>query len=93
MMKHLRPLLPATLAMLIALIAGFARADDGRAARRALYRRGAMLWPVYCAQCHKPRPGSEFPPEQWSVIIMHMRSRAILSGEDARAILTYLQAR
>jgi hypothetical protein len=93
MTKTVRRRLPSTIAIIITLVAGFSHADDGRAPRRALYRRGAMLWPVYCAQCHKPRPGSEFPPDQWSVIIMHMRSRAILSGEDARAILTYLQAR
>jgi mono/diheme cytochrome c family protein len=77
----------------IFLVAGLAHADPDQAAKRALYRRGAQLWPVYCAQCHKPRPGSEFSPDQWSVIIMHMRSRANLSGEDAVAILTYLQGR
>ena len=29
---------------------------------------GAEAWPVYCAQCHNARPGSQFSPAQWNAI-------------------------
>ena len=31
------------------------------AERRALFLRGAQLWPVYCNTCHNARPGASFP--------------------------------
>jgi mono/diheme cytochrome c family protein len=58
-----------------------------------LFLKGAKLWPVYCGQCHKARPGSEFSPTDWDTIMMHMRSRANMPDDDAEAILTYLKAR
>jgi len=60
--------------------------------RRHLFREGAKLWPVYCAQCHNARPGSEFAPYQWDAIIMHMRTQANLPAQNARAILEFLKA-
>jgi mono/diheme cytochrome c family protein len=58
-----------------------------------LFLKGARLWPVYCGECHKARPGSEFSPADWDTIMMHMRSRANLPDDDAQAILQYLKAR
>lgn len=60
--------------------------------RRALFRRGAQLWPVYCNTCHNARPGAEFSPAEWNMILMHMRTQANLPAEDARAILEYLKS-
>jgi mono/diheme cytochrome c family protein len=68
------------------------RADESVAERRQLFRAGAKLWPVYCAQCHNARPGSEFAPYQWDAIIMHMRTLANLPAKDARAVLEYLKS-
>ncbi|HKD65533.1 MAG TPA: hypothetical protein VKB84_01745 [Candidatus Binataceae bacterium] len=59
--------------------------------QRRLFRDGAKLWPVYCAQCHNARPGSEFAPYQWDAIMMHMRTQANLPARNARAVLEYLK--
>jgi mono/diheme cytochrome c family protein len=61
------------------------------AEKRELFREGAKLWPVYCAQCHNARPGSEFAPYQWNQIIMHMRGLSNMPAKDAQAILVYLK--
>jgi mono/diheme cytochrome c family protein len=76
---------------LLALSAGRALAADSEQQQRDLFRQGAKLWPVYCAQCHNARPGSEFSPVQWDVIMMHMRTQANLPANDARALTEYLK--
>lgn len=63
------------------------------AEQRALFRRGARLWPMYCSQCHQARPGSEYSPPHWDVVMAHMRARANLTGEQTRAIVQFLKAR
>lgn len=70
-----------------------AAAEEGQPSARMLYREGARLWPSYCGQCHKARPGGEYSPAEWDTVIMHMRTRANLSGEQARAILQFLKSR
>ena len=67
-------------------------AEENPTERRQLFRDGARLWPVYCAQCHNARPGSEFAPYQWDTILMHMGTQANLPARDARAILEYLKS-
>ena len=52
---------------------------------------GAKAWPVYCAQCHNARPGSQFSPSQWNAITMHMRTLSNMPAKDMRAILTFLK--
>ncbi|MGH7838759.1 MAG: hypothetical protein ACREQC_13185, partial [Candidatus Binataceae bacterium] len=49
---------------------------------RKLFVEGAKLWPVYCAQCHNARPGSQFSPAQWDTITMHMRTQSIMPAKD-----------
>jgi mono/diheme cytochrome c family protein len=61
--------------------------------QRALLRKGARLWPVVCASCHNARGPAERSPAEWDVIVEHMRTRANIPGEDARAILEYLKRR
>ena len=78
---------------LLTLSAGqaLAAADSEQQQQRELFKQGAKLWPVYCAQCHNARPGSEFSPAQWDVIMMHMRTQANLPARDARALTEYLK--
>lgn len=83
--------------VLVAIIAGFiaspsVQAEVSKAEKRQLLREGAELWPIYCAQCHNARPGSEFAPYQWDQIMMHMRGIPNMPAKDARAILEYLKA-
>jgi len=71
---------------------GAARADE-EAERRALVRRGARLWSPYCGACHNARPPAERSPAEWDTIMMHMRVRANLPAQDARALLEFLKVR
>ena len=66
-------------------------AEESKAEKREMIRLGARLWPVYCAQCHNARPGSEFAPYQWDQIMMHMRALPNMPAQNARAILEYLK--
>jgi hypothetical protein len=59
--------------------------------QRELYVTGAKLWPIYCAQCHNARPGSQFSPAQWDAITMHMRTQSIMPAKDIRAITEFLK--
>lgn len=59
--------------------------------QRELFVTGAKLWPVYCAQCHNARPGSQFSPAQWDAITMHMRTQSIMPAKDMRAITEFLK--
>ena len=77
--------------VLLALSAGTALAAESEQQQREMFKLGAKLWPVYCAQCHNARPGSEFSPPQWDVIMMHMRTQANLPANDARAMTEYLK--
>jgi len=52
---------------------------------------GATLYAINCNRCHAERYATEFTAGQWKTIMIHMRVRANLSAEDARAILKYLQ--
>jgi hypothetical protein len=54
--------------------------------------RGAVLWADNCARCHNMRDPREFSDDQWRVIVTHMRVRAGYTGQDARDMLTFLQA-
>jgi mono/diheme cytochrome c family protein len=59
---------------------------------KAVFRRGAEMWPQYCGNCHKARPGGERSPAEWDTLILHMRVVANLPAENARAIQTFLRA-
>ncbi len=54
-------------------------------------RDGATLYQTDCARCHTERYPTERTSAQWKTILLHMRTRAQIPGEDARAILKYLQ--
>ncbi len=85
--------LAALLLLILSFSAGVFAANENLSAsdRRMMFRRGAQLWPIYCNTCHNARPGPEFSPAEWNMIMMHMRAQANLTGEDARAILEYLK--
>ncbi len=60
-----------------------------RAARPASSARtGEQVFATNCARCHQP-PMS-LSPRITGTVMMHMRVRARLSGEDERLLLKYL---
>lgn len=66
---------------------------DEEAGRKALVREGARLWSPYCGACHNARPPAERSPAEWDTIMMHMRVRANLPAQDARALVEFLKGR
>ena len=46
-----------------------------KAEDRRLFRK-VQAWPVYCAQCHNARPGSEKAPYEWDQV-NHAHARAL----------------
>jgi mono/diheme cytochrome c family protein len=82
----------AAVLALAAICAPFVFAAEQQSAeQRRLFVEGARLWPVYCAQCHNARPGSQFSPAQWDAITMHMRTQSIMPAKNMRAIKKFLQ--
>ncbi len=52
---------------------------------------GADLYAIHCNRCHPERYATERTVAQWKTIMLHMRVRANLPAEQAKAILKYLQ--
>ncbi len=52
---------------------------------------GAELYAMHCNRCHPERYATERTAAQWKTIVMHMRVRANLPAEQAKAILKFLQ--
>jgi hypothetical protein len=52
---------------------------------------GAELYSIHCNRCHPERYPTERTAAQWKTILLHMRVRANLPGDQARTILKYLQ--
>lgn len=52
---------------------------------------GATLWAENCGRCHNVRSPRERSDRQWDIIIMHMRTRANLTGQEANKILEFLK--
>jgi hypothetical protein len=55
-------------------------------------KAGAQLWAENCTRCHNLRPPTQYSPQQWDLIVTHMRLRADLTGEETREITKFLQA-
>lgn len=66
-----------------------AKPSKVRTATRQL--SGAELYSMHCNRCHPERYPTERTAAQWKTIMLHMRVRANLPGEQARTILRYLQ--
>ena len=52
---------------------------------------GAELYSMHCNRCHPERYPTERTAAQWKTIMLHMRVRANLPGQQAKTILKYLQ--
>jgi mono/diheme cytochrome c family protein len=53
---------------------------------------GGAVFQRYCGQCHGERYPTERTRDRWTIIATHMRVRAHLTGKEAEAVLSYLQA-
>lgn len=80
----------AAMAAIIASVFVIAGANVGKAATPKAVT-GADLYQINCARCHAERYAKERTDAQWQTIMLQMRVRGQLSGDDARKILKYLQ--
>jgi len=65
---------------------------DAKVRKGCPKKTGAELWTENCQHCHNYRNAKSFSDDQWDIILMHMRSQARLTGEEAREILTFMKA-
>jgi mono/diheme cytochrome c family protein len=66
-------------------------AKDAETAPAKKKLTGEQLYAINCNRCHSERYPTERTKAQWKTLIMHMRVRANLPPEQAKAILKYLQ--
>lgn len=52
----------------------------------------AKLWSSTCGRCHLMRSPSSLSDAEWEVVVQHMRMRAYLTPEEAKAIAEFLKA-
>lgn len=90
MEEHRVEKLVAVVSLILAFGANAAAAQQ--AGDESQVQMGTKAWEENCARCHKMREPDEFPDPLWRPIVAHMRVRAGLTGEEARAILKFLQA-
>lgn len=64
----------------------------GMQAQEPTLGEGAQVYAATCGRCHNARGPDERSDREWDVIVTHMRTRAMLSGRDARAVARFLQA-
>jgi len=55
-------------------------------------KSGVKLWADNCTRCHNMRLPDSYSDAQWEIAVLHMRVRANLAAEDARAITEYLKS-
>lgn len=53
---------------------------------------GALLWGENCGRCHNVRPPSSLTDSEWDVAVLHMRTRASLTEDEAEKIVVFLKA-
>lgn len=54
---------------------------------------GAQLWAQKCQSCHNAPPPNQFSPQQWDVIIYHMKIKANLTKLEQDKIVSFLKQR
>lgn len=73
-------------------VAAAGSGENAQASAATSGKSGAELWAENCNRCHNVRPPPSFSDTQWQAIVHHMRERANLTGEEARAITVFLQS-
>jgi mono/diheme cytochrome c family protein len=55
------------------------------------FAKGAQTWADNCSRCHNMRDPKDLRDDQWITTVFHMRTRAGLTGQQTRDIITFLQ--
>jgi hypothetical protein len=54
-------------------------------------KSGAQLWGENCQRCHNTPTPSSFSSDQWETIGMHMQTRALITEQERKKIVEFLQ--
>jgi cytochrome c2 len=73
-------------ALLVAITLHSCKASQAVAAKS-----GAQLWAENCQRCHNTPSPSTFSPEQWQTIGMHMQTRSLITEDEKKKIIAFLQ--
>jgi len=85
-------MLIASLSAMLLLINACSSTTPTRQIPQAIQKTGVKLWVDNCTNCHNMRSPDSYSDAQWEVAVLHMRVRANLAAEDARAIVEYLKS-
>ncbi len=77
-------------AIAVLLSSSFAFAADYPEAGN--FSNGSKTWAENCNRCHNVRGPKELRDDQWISTTFHMRVRGGLTGQEARDVITFLQA-
>lgn len=84
---------PLRILMFAALLApGLGLAQQTAAEKAPTKKSGVQLWQENCGACHNLRDPAGYSDAQWDVAVQHMRIRANLTAQEARAIAEFLKA-
>ncbi len=83
----------AALAVAVAISASAILALAGDADAKPVKKKltGEQLYALNCNRCHSERYPTERTEAQWKTLMLHMRVRANLPADQAKAILKYMQ--
>ena len=82
----------AVIACLGAFLATVALLGCTASRQQVAAKPGVQLWGENCGRCHNIRNPSSYNDAQWEVVMVHMRTRANLTSDEADKILEFLQA-
>ena len=74
------------------LVCGMAPAQQAPVKETPRQKSGVQLWQENCGTCHNLRNPAGYSDAQWEVAVQHMRIRANLTAQEARAIAEFLKA-
>jgi mono/diheme cytochrome c family protein len=93
--------LGAAAAAILAIATMVAMADDSapskpskppkKAEAKVKKLSGSDLYQIHCSRCHAERYATERTTKEWKTLMLHMRVRANLPADQAKAVLKYLQ--
>ncbi len=62
-----------------------------KASQAVAAKSGAQLWAENCQRCHNTPSPSTFSPEPWQTVGMHMLTRALITEDEKKKIIAFLQ--
>lgn len=79
-------------ALALSAIIGFALLAGCAGNMKQANKPGAQLWGENCGRCHNIRPITSLDDSHWEVVVQHMRTRALLTEDEAIKITEFLKA-